>query len=252
LAPISLPDLLAAAALQTRFDRKYIIPADQLGPFVTALAHQAQILEIDGARGFRYESVYFDTPDLLSYHLTARRRRRRFKIRSRSYLDSGGCWLEVKVPGPRGRTVKHRIEHPAQLGSELGPGLPFVASTLAAEGIHLPVPAALRPVLTTRYRRSTLYLPASASRLTIDTELTWLHGAAGWHLPTVAVVEVKTTGATSLADRLLWARQCRPARISKYATGLAALRPELPAGPWRQTLRQRLPRPDAPVPYRSA
>ena len=39
-------------------------------------------------------------------------------------------------------------------------------------------------------------------------------------------------------DRLLWQRGTRPARISKYATGLAALRPDLPDVPWRRTLRR--------------
>ena len=35
---------------------------------------------------FDYESVYFDTPDLTCYLLAARRRRRRFKIRTRTYV----------------------------------------------------------------------------------------------------------------------------------------------------------------------
>ena len=40
------------------------------------------------------------------------------------------------------------------------------------------------------------------------------------------------------ADRLLWRGCIRPMRISKYATGLAALRPDLPDGPWRRALRR--------------
>ena len=27
------------------------------------------------------------------------------------YVDSGTCWLEVKVPGPRDSTVKYRVPH---------------------------------------------------------------------------------------------------------------------------------------------
>jgi hypothetical protein len=99
---------------------------------------------------------------------------------------------------------------------------------------------ALAPVLTTRYRRTTLFLPASQSRVTIDVDLTWTtHGEPrrDLHLPGLAVVETKTRAAASEADRLLWARGHRPTAISKYATGLAALRPELPSAPWRRLLR---------------
>jgi hypothetical protein len=46
------------------------------------------VLEIDGARSFAYDSTYFDTPDLDAYLLAATRRRRRFKVRTRTYVDS--------------------------------------------------------------------------------------------------------------------------------------------------------------------
>ena len=101
LAPIGLAELVERAALQTRVDRKYVVPLAAVGALLTALGSRARILEIDGQRSFRYESVYFDTPELTSYLLTARRRRRRFKVRTRTYVDSSECWLEVKtrVPG---------------------------------------------------------------------------------------------------------------------------------------------------------
>lgn len=39
-------------------------------------------------------------------------------------------------------------------------------------------------------------------------------------------------------DRLLWRQGIRPARISKYCVGLAALDPTLPANRWNRTLRR--------------
>ncbi|MEV5448070.1 VTC domain-containing protein, partial [Streptomyces sp. NPDC052644] len=95
LTPIGLAELTERAALQTRFDRKYLLPLAELPGLLAGLDHTDQVLEIDGSRAFRYESIYFDTADLVSFRLTARRRRRRFKIRTRTYLDSGLCWLEV-------------------------------------------------------------------------------------------------------------------------------------------------------------
>ena len=237
---ITLAELVAHAALQSRMDRKYILPADRIGDLVAGLAHQACILEIDVRRSFWHESMYFDTPDLCCYRLAALRRRRRFKVRSRCYTDSGECWLEVKVRGARGRTIKHRLPYLAEQRATIEHGREFVTDTLDRESIPLPYDAALAPTLLTRYQRSTLFLPATASRVTIDTQLCWEHAGRHLYLPDLAIVETKTAAAASCADRLLWRRCCRPIRISKYATGLAALRPDLPAVPWRRTLRRHL------------
>ena len=51
------------------------------------------------------------------------------------------------------------------------------------------------------------------------------------------VVETKSAAASPM-DRLLWSRGVRPTRISKYATGLAALDPALPHNRWSRTLRR--------------
>ena len=82
------------------------------------------------------------------------------------------------------------------------------------------------------------FVPATSSRVTIDTDLIWQDGARELHLPDLAIIETKTGSTASCVDRLLWAQGQRPGRVSKYATGLAALRPDLPATPWRRTLQR--------------
>ncbi|MFY1633543.1 polyphosphate polymerase domain-containing protein [Solwaraspora sp. WMMB335] len=236
LAVVGLAELIDQAALQTRVDRKYLVPLAELPPLLSRAAPYARVLDIDGERSFRYESVYFDTPELVSYHSAAYRRRRRFKVRTRTYLDSGQCWLEVKINGARGNITKHRLPYRPQDRATVRPGGDFVDEALLRESIS---PGGdLHPVLVTSYRRSTLLLAGAASRVTIDTGLSWHVGVRMLHLPDFAVVETKTRAAASLVDRMLWHRGLRPARISKYATGLAALRPELPDTPWRRTLRR--------------
>ncbi|MGY3519125.1 polyphosphate polymerase domain-containing protein [Micromonospora sp. PTRAS2] len=239
LAPIDLAELTGRAALQTRFDRKYLLPTAEVPGLLAGLDPGTQVLEIDGRRSFRYESVYFDTPDLVSYRLTAHRRRRRFKIRTRTYVDSGLCWLEVKTEGTRGGTVKHRLPyHPGDSGT-LSPGRTFVDGILATLGTGGGTGLALASTLTTRYLRSTLFLPTTASRATIDLGLCWEGGhGARLELPGLAIVETKTGSTASHVDRLLWSHGHRPVAVSKYATGLAALRPELPCARWRRTLRR--------------
>ncbi|MDG4785637.1 polyphosphate polymerase domain-containing protein [Micromonospora sp. WMMD1102] len=237
LESIGLAELTERAALQTRVDRKYVLPIDEARSVVSQVGPDTMVLEIDGQRCFGYRSVYFDTPELTSYLLTAQRRRRRFKVRTRTYLDSAECWLEVKTQGPRGNTVKDRLPYRPDHETSLSPGRQFVDDVLARESIEVG-DRVFAPVLVTRYRRSTLFLAATVSRVTIDTDLTWEDDSGPLRLPELAVIETKTGSTASCVDRLLWARGHRPVRISKYATGLAALRPELPSAPWRRTLRR--------------
>ena len=109
LQSINLADLNSNASLLTRKDRKYIVPMT-LARLLVAQSG-LRVLEIEGRRSFPYESVYFDTPDHVSYLAAAHKRRRRFKVRTRSYLDSGLCSLEVKTLERRGLTEKHLLPY---------------------------------------------------------------------------------------------------------------------------------------------
>ena len=110
---ISLEDLNAKAAMQTRVDRKYIVDGLYAAAVLSNLPAEASVLEIEGERDFAYDSVYFDTENLDSYRLAATGRRNRYKIRTRSYLDTGDTFLEVKTEGARALTVKERIPYPS-------------------------------------------------------------------------------------------------------------------------------------------
>lgn len=254
LAPhpsIGLAELDAVAALQTRIDRKYVLTLAETDAFLRGLDADARVLEIDGVRASGYASTYFDTDDLLTFHLAAHRRRRRFKVRTRTYVDTGGTFLEVKTRAAGGVTVKERRAHPVT--DELGEGVTFVDDRLDATHLDAPPASGLVPVLRTHYRRTTVLL--SDARVTVDTGLAWrLAGQCGAAssgttaaratraaLGDLVVVETKSGTAPSSADRLLWRSGHRPDRISKYATGLALLRPDLPDHPWRRLLRELRP-----------
>jgi hypothetical protein len=236
LAPVSLAELDAAASLQTRRDRKYLVPIATAAELVGRLGDGARILEIDGRRSFRYESVYYDTPDFASYLAAARRRPRRFKVRTRTYLDSGLSQLEVKTRDGRGRTVKERHDHEAAGGTRLAwEELRFLAGNPLVRGHE----AALRAVLVNRYSRTTLLLGDGAGRVTIDLGLRAASDdGMGVELADMAVVETKSPGAAGPADRALWELGVRPTRVSKFCTSLAAMRPDLPANRWTQALRR--------------
>lgn len=243
LAPIDLDELNARAALQTRIDRKYLVPVAALDGLLHELEPGARVLQIGTERDFAYESVYFDTPDLTSYLGAARRRRRRYKVRTRTYVDSAECWIEVKTRGTHGCTVKTRQEYDLDERTRLtGEARRFADDVLDDACVPDALDAQLVPTLVSRYRRATLYLPGTDSRTTVDTDLVWTAVDTGEELAPrgFAVVETKTGSTPSSTDRLLWRHGYRPLRISKYGTGMAALHPELPAAPWRRVLDRHL------------
>ena len=298
LPPIGLAELVERAALQTRVDRKYVVPVGDLDGILADIAALggdttrshgtrspgsrshgshgtrapdtgARVLEMEGVRDFRYESVYFDTPELTSYWMAARARRRRVKMRTRAYVDSSTAYLEVKTRGARSATVKDRLEYDFDDRARLNHhGLDYIGETLDATGFDDIEPEALVPTLITRYRRTTLFVPGdewhAESRATIDTHLTWalsdavraavtdavtdalpdrvagIPDAPGGSVdtPGIVIVETKSGARASAVDRILWAHGHRPSTISKYGTGLAALKPELTATKWSRTLRR--------------
>lgn len=243
LPEIGLVELNAAAAMLERVDRKYTLSRAQAEDLVGALAEGTRVLAIGGATAHAYSSTYFDTPDLDSYFDAAHPRRRRFKIRSRAYLDSGIAFLEVKTRGPRGRTMKERIPYSLEAAREgvlTDEGAAWALAVLEAAGCRAPGVTELRPVLRGSYLRSTLLMPGGSGRATLDAGLEWedlRNGGGRLAAPELVIVETKSGSAPSSLDRLLWAGGVRPGRISKYATALAALDPRLPANRWTRALR---------------
>lgn len=236
LRPLTLEDVLAAAELQTRIDRKYVVPLDMFTTVLDRMGDQLSVLQIGDLRLFRYESVYFDTPDLAAYRQHAYGRRRRVKIRTRAYLDSGECLLEFKRVGARGETVKER--YPYLLASRHN--LDAEAHALALERLgHTISTPVLRQVLTTAYHRATLVDSTQGNRVTCDVNLRFENRAGQRYGPLegVVVLESKSVGSDSPIDRVLRRLGSRPLSLSKYCVGMAVLDPRLPANRWNRELR---------------
>ena len=229
--------VLETLPLHRRFDRKHLVRLRDLPEFVDGLGPGSSVLEVSGDRFVAYSSVYFDTPDLATYHHHRQGRRRRFKVRTRHYGDPLATMLEVKAKGVRGRTVKHRTPHPGPSPHTLDDdSRRFVADTLEAL-YGMAVPEGLVPVLETRFLRSTVLAP-DGDRVTVDRDL---HVVAGdrvvWFDRAWAVVESKSDVRHPAAEVALRRIGARTERISKYCLGVAALNPGLPSNRWRRAQR---------------
>jgi hypothetical protein len=237
LDTLGLEEVLAVAELQARVDRKYLVPLPVFSSVMRAVADGMAALEIDDLQLFRYESVYFDTPGLLTYRQHAHGRRRRFKVRTRAYLDSRECLLELKRIGGRGETLKDRLPHSFDDRHDLDADARTVIATLLGPG---GCADELEPVVTTAYRRATLVDTRSGSRVTCDVDLRF-EGRRGLRRGPegIVLVESKTVGAaSSTVDRALRDHGLRPVSLSKYCVGMAMLDPALPANRWNRELRQ--------------
>lgn len=233
---IPLEDMPSSAAMQTRVDRKYIVPIDRFEELVHDFASTVRALEVDGRRVSQYESHYFDTDCLASYRAAAQSRPRRWKVRTRTYLDSGLCVLEAKLRSGRGATVKARTPYAASDRELLTPeGDRFLRDLIPIAAPQLD----LRHTLRTRYRRGTLVDVDGGFRVTVDDDLE----LATVYAPPVmlgsgVVVETKSDGKPIPIDRWLWSHRLRPITLSKYGVGMAVSDHSLPSNKWTRTIRQ--------------
>jgi len=225
----------SGAALLDRVDRKYVVPLDTFALLADRLARTHRVLEVGGARTFRYRTAYYDTPGLDAYRDHVKRRRRRYKCRSRRYEESGLCAFELKLKGPRGRTVKHRMPYADELHGTLSPEAVRFLHAHLLRAYARPPGERLARSLDMSFRRLTLASLERSERLTADFELAF---AGGGRLAEGAVIiESKSPRGTALADRVLRELGARPVEAcSKYCLGIGMTRPELPANPFRRLL----------------
>lgn len=234
---ISLADVVENAALQTRVDKKFLLTPEQFTEFTDRLGPEFSVMQIDGLRTFQYRSTYFDTPDFEQYVAHRQGRRRRYKVRSRTYVESELCMFEIKTKGLRGATVKHRREQPMADANVLTPANREFTAQVLAEEYGQKVPD-LKPALHNAYRRATLVDPVDGERVTCDVDLRFADANGAVYGPDMVIVETKSADGRGISDAALASLNIRPVSMSKYCLGVATLNPELPANKWARLLKR--------------
>lgn len=229
-AAVSLAEVLEEAPQLTRVDRKYLLDAGTLAAALDLLPASYRVLTIAGRRATTYRSTYFDTADLATCRAHVQRRRRRWKARSRLYVEDGLCRIEVKSKDGRGLTAKSVADSNAAGYGTLGATeAAFVAQCLAERRLAADV-RLLRPTAEVSYRRTTLAdTTDDRCRVTLD----WLvrctlDGRAVWLDDDFVLVETKGGIRPSAADRALGSLGVRPRSFSKYVAAVSLLRDDLP------------------------
>jgi len=239
LPPVGLAEVLERADLQTRVDRKYLVPAAVCKAMIPKLSKQYAALDIDGRRRFRYSSTYFDTPDLLTYRQHRQGRRHRYKIRTRAYLDSGACIFELKLASARDVTDKRRLPYDIARREELDDTARAFLEEALISAYRMNPPDVVVPTATTAYLRSTLVQCSGTGRVTLDAALTCTKdGASVTADPRLVLMETKSEKGDTLVDRILREHGLRPVRMSKYCVAVAVLYPGVRANPWHRAIRR--------------
>jgi hypothetical protein len=221
---IPLAQADARAGLLARVESKFIVPASVVEAALRVSRGHFDILEIDQCREFGYETRYFDDDGYSSYFAHHKDRRRRFKVRTRTYLHTGIAFAEIKLKWRRGLTVKRRLAIDRSKASRLDPATLSLLSAAHETYYGRPLERPLRAVLDVRYRRMTLVSREEACRVTFDSALAFTALDRVWTCPdTMFVVEVKSTRHASRSRAMFRALGQRPVRrLSKYCVGLAA------------------------------
>jgi hypothetical protein len=240
LPRITLAEVLAAASATTRVDRKYLVPVERVEAFLAEAPASLRLLTIGDRLSTGYRSTYFDTADLLTCRAHVQGRRRRWKARSRLYVEDGLCRLELKVRDGSGLTRKsfHATATEAY-GLLDGDAVAFLHDQLTR--YSLLAPADLQPSSEVAYRRVTLADPESGGRVTIDSGVRASRGEQVVEVdPRHLVVETKGGRLPGVADQLLRRLGERPVSFSKYAASASLMDPRIADNDVRHLLGRQL------------
>jgi VTC domain len=215
--PIALKEM-DRVKLMDRTDTKFIFKYDQLHELLDQLKEDYSILEVNGNRLSRYESLYFDTKNFDLYHCHHRGKASRFKIRFRKYVESELHFFEVKFKNNKGRTIKDRVKQKEIDGSIkenaeelLNDKTPLKSSNLEAK-------------IWVNYSRITFVNKLSPERVTIDLNLTFKNNEQNKTIHNLVIAEVKQDKAiTSAFIKLMKKYHIRQGSISKYCYGIISL-----------------------------
>ena len=217
--PISLEEM-SAVKLMNRVDSKFPTNRETLLRMAPLWNTHFYVQEVEGQRIARYRSLYFDTPDAVTYTMHHNRQLHRQKIRQRIYVDSNIAFLEIKNKKNTGRTKKKRIPIPMEQWGELYNSQESV--DFIREKVWV-TDQPLSPRLENAFQRITLVNKAKTERVTIDFGITFHNHLSGCDadVSDLVIIEVKQDGSLhSRFKDILRDTHVQQKGLSKYCLGM--------------------------------
>jgi hypothetical protein len=209
--------------LLDRFDTKFAFHSAVLADLFPAMISDYHLLAVNRVAFHRYETLYFDTPEMKLFARHHSGIAVRHKIRFRKYLDTGGCFFEIKSRNNKGRTLKKRVQvqnFEARIRGEAEDMVvkqtPLSASELATK-------------LWVSFTRLTFKSQTARERVTIDQDIVYRTETNQLGLPNLAIAEVKRDDLFRASPFIQAMRELRirPGELSKYCFGVANLYPNI-------------------------
>ncbi len=215
--PISLSEM-DSVKLMDRTDTKFVLKATDLADILNAIKNDYRVLEVNGNRISKYESLYFDTPEFELFHKHRTGKLNRYKIRFRKYVESELNFFEVKFKNNKGRTIKDRVKQ-----KQINTAIDDKAKDLLIEKTSL-IPEKLEAKIWVNYSRITLVNIHSPERVTLDLNLHFINEHKKVNIENLVIAEVKQDKSVSSPFlKLMKKLHIREGSISKYCFGIISM-----------------------------
>jgi len=249
----SLEDAKAMAFLN-RFDTKFVLKRETVPLFLENIKNDYSVLEIEDSVVQSYNTVYFDTPDLLCFNMHHNKRANRFKFRTRKYLSNGKIFNEIKQKRNSGKTMKFRqrrdgLEDIMPVNNPNTAVLPVLenltdfdehfAALLNNNGYGF-VSENLIPSLHVYFSRITFLNKHFPERMTLDVGLNYGYNGMKLILFNTAIVELKREKGPerTVSQRFFRSIHKEPSGFSKYTIGISLTHPEAKKNRFLKRLRK--------------
>jgi hypothetical protein len=235
---ISLETIQNQEDLFKRFDSKYISDENTVIKILGKIDSNWKILNVNQKITIKQEGDYYDTQDFQFFKDHKKGKRKRFKIRVKSYENSVR-YLELKLKTNIEETLKFRWRY-GEITAQNTIDIRYRRQLLEKleEYSYRVDLNSTNYKLTTSYLRTTLFNLATREKLTIDQNFVvkkqrQIQPIGGSKL----ILEVKSIKSRHSLIPILNTLNIRKGSISKYGISAPLIYPELGRNPWIATLK---------------
>ncbi|WP_258543795.1 polyphosphate polymerase domain-containing protein [Parvicella tangerina] len=201
-------------ALMDRIETKFVLSLNKLPMVLDCIKNDYRVVSFDDNKTPAYRTLYFDTDSLFFYHEHHRKRKDRYKVRFRNYVDSNITFLEVKHK-KNGRVDKQRIKvQNEKINLSQEDELFLKEAKILKNDLKLK--------LINNYSRITLVSKSSVERVTIDFNIRFQFNEQSSQLENIGIIELKQPflSRETSVFRALRDLQITPYNVSKYCIGV--------------------------------